>query len=322
MRELRASFLLPIALGLTILLVGAIIAVLAPWSFEISIATFVGLGLLAYLIYYTRGSSWRLRIIAIVLAIPALVGITLGLTSGSMGDLMLGVGITILLLVLHRFFTTPISYRFATRAFSAGDLDEALDLVNKSIAARPNFWESYQLRALIYLSLLNFNMAERDARKALALKPNAHPVLNTLGQVYLAEERFAEAEGAYEQALELAPQYALYEYHLGLSQYRQEKFAQAAEAFAAATQGTLPLEEYDLQATYYLALCLEATGRTEAAQQAMYELRHFRSSIKPLQKRLANQDDYPHLARMRADADGIERQLEALPAATAVSDKS
>ncbi|MEZ4518896.1 MAG: hypothetical protein R3C44_19440 [Chloroflexota bacterium] len=46
--------------------------------------------------------------------------------------------------------TTPISYRMARRRFFAGDMSMALDLVDKSIAARPDFWESYQLRALIF----------------------------------------------------------------------------------------------------------------------------------------------------------------------------
>lgn len=316
-RELGASLLIPIALGLLIFLVGAVVAWLAPWAFNTSITVLIGLGLLAYLVYYTRKASWRLRLTAIILAVPALVGITLGLINGSARDTLIGVGVTLLLLVLQRILSTPISYRAALRAFRQGDSQQALELINKSIGARPDFWESYQLRALIYLSQMRLAPAERDAQKALSLRPDAHPLYNTLGQIYLAEERFEEAAEAYGKALELAPSYALYAYHLGLSQYRQEAYRAAAESFAAATQGTLPLDEYDLQASYYLGRCLEALGEPEAAQKAYEQMAIFHASLKPLKRQVDNQPQYPHMARLHADVADIEQRLGQIETASA-----
>lgn len=291
------------------------IALIAPWSFDISITVFIALALFAYLVYATRDATWRLRLTALLLALPALVGISLGLVNGSARDTMLGVGITVLLLVLQRVFTTPLSYRAARRMFRVGDTEKALELVSKSINARPDFWESYQLRALIHLSHLNLAQAERDAKKAVAVKPKAHPAYNTLGQIYLTEERFAAAEEAYTHALDLAPDLALYEYHLGLSQFRQGKYEEAAASFEAATQGTLPLDEYDLQASYYLGRSLEALGAQREAQTAYREMAIFRASLERLKRQLAEQPAYPHLARRREDVADIAQRLAQMPAA-------
>ena len=190
-----------------------------------------------------------------------------------------------------------------------GDVDGALDLINRSIEARPDFWESYQLRALIYLSLLSFQHAEKDAQTAIELKPSAHPVLNTLGLIYLAQERFAEAEDAYGRALDLAPGYALYLYHLGLSEYRQQKHQDAIESFIAATHGTLPLMEFDLQNAYYLTCALEKMNNEEGAKAAAEQMEKYRDALPPLQRQVANLPDYPHVGQIRADLADIERRL-------------
>jgi Flp pilus assembly protein TadD len=306
---MSTSLLLPIALGLTILLAGVVVAMVAPWSFMNSIAVFIVAVLLIYLIWTTRKAGWRLRILAIVVAIPAIVGIAAGLVNGSVVEPLIGVGVTALLLAAMRFLNTPISYRAAYRNFRAGDMDGALDLISRSIDARPDFWESYQLRALIYLSLLSFGHAERDAKTALELNPKAHPVYNTLGLIYLAQERFAEAEDAYGRALDLAPGYALYLYHLGLSEFRQQKYQDAVNSFIVATQGTLPLREYDLQNAYYLTRSLEEVGNQEGARAAAEQMEKFSDGLAPLKQQVSNLPDYPHVTQIQADLADMERRL-------------
>ena len=307
--QMSTSLLLPIALGLTILFGGVVVALFAPWSFMNSIAFIIVSVLLIYLLWSTRKAGWRLRILAILLALPAIAGIAIGLVNGRIIEPLIGVGVTALLLASLRFFNTPISYRAAYRRFRAGDLDAALDLISRSIEARPDFWESYQLRALIYLSLLSFDHAERDAKAGLELKPKAHPILNTLGLIYLAQERFAEAEDAYGRALDLAPGYALYLYHLGLSEFRQQKYQDAVESFIAATQVTLPLREYDLQNAYYLTRSLEEVGNQEGAQAAAEQMERFRDGLVPLKRQAANLPEYPYADQIRADVTDMERRL-------------
>jgi len=309
-QEMRASLLLPVGITVVVWLAGIGAFLLLPEQFYGLVTVLVGLGLLIFLIIWTRNADKRTRRWAIILAVPALIGIAVGMVYGSATYTMLGVGVTIGLLVVQRIIDTPISFRFARRQFSAGDMDAALDLVSRSIQARPDFWQSYQLRALIYLTLLDFPRAERDARDAIQHNPKAHPAYNTLGQIYLAQNRFAEAEETYDRALDLDPNLALYYYHLGLAQYRQEKFDAAADALASATQATLPLPEYDLQAYYYLARSLEATGDTDLAQQAYDQMVTFADGLYPLQRQLTAQPDYPHLPQMQADAADIEQKLK------------
>jgi Tfp pilus assembly protein PilF len=308
-QEMRASLLLPIGITIVVWLAGIGAYLLLPEQFYGIVTLLVGVGLLIFLTIWTRNADKRTRRWAIILAIPALIGIAFGMVYGSATYAMLGVGVTVGLLVIQRAVDTPISFRFARRQFSVGNTEEALDLVSRSIQARPDFWQSYQLRALIYLTMLDFPRAERDAQEAIQRNPKAHPAYNTLGQVYLAQNRFAEAEEIYDQALDLDPNLALYYYHLGLAQYRQEKYDEAADALASATQATLPLPEYDLQAYYYLACSLDATGDDALAQQANEEMKKFADGLHLLKRQFENQPDYPHLSLMKADVLEMEKSL-------------
>lgn len=309
-RELRFSFVLPVVITLAVWLVGAIVLVIVPRQFNLILALLVGFSLVVYLVYWTRKERRSAQLIAVLFALPALAGITWGMIQGNLGYTFMGVGVTAVLLILQRLLNTPISYRAAYRQWVQGHQEEALDLINRSIAARPDFWQSYQLRALIHLMNMNFHHAERDARTALERKPNAHPVYNTLGQIYLAQNRFAQAEEAYTAALDLAPDYALYNFHLGLSRYRLDKYRPAAEALAAASQGTLPLAEHDVQVYYFLARSLEQIGETAKAQEAWELMARFQEGLAALRRNLENQPDYPHGALLRADVAEMRQRMK------------
>ena len=271
-QEMRTSLLLPVGITFVVWLAGLVAYLLLPGQFYAVVSLLVGLGMLVFLFIWTRNATARVRRLAVLLAVPALVGITLGMVYGSATYTLIGVGVSLALLVLQRIIDTPISFRFASRQFQNGNVEAALDLVNRSINARPDFWQSYQLRAMIYLTRLDFLRAEKDAQAAIERNPKAHPAYNTLGQTYLAEERFAEAAEIYGRALDLAPNYALYHYHLGLAQYRLAQYAAAADSLASATQGTLPIVEYDLQCYYYLGRSLQALGEQELADLAFSEM--------------------------------------------------
>ena len=308
-KELRASLILPIIITLVIWAVGLLLYVVTPGEFNTAVALFISFSLLIFLLYWTRHAEKRLRITAVVIAIPALIGISLGLIRGSARDTLIGVGLTFFFLFLYQLFNTPISYRVAYRRFVAGDMETALDLVNKAIQARPDFWESYQLRALIHLTELDFNRAERSAKEAISRKPNAHPVYNTLGQVYLAEAKFNKAQTIFEKALSLDPSNALYRYHLGLCYYRQAEYRTAAETFMEAISGSLRFLEYELQAHYYLWRCLKALKEAEQAETVHEKMQPFAPGVSLIQDNLANQPDYPHLHYLVKDAADLGKQF-------------
>jgi tetratricopeptide (TPR) repeat protein len=307
--QLRSSFLLPVVIALAIWLIGILVYLITPAAFNTAVSFIIGLSLFLYLLYYTRQARPAVRLLALIFAIPAMVGIALSFSSGSALPLVIGVGLTFLLLVVQRLLDTPISYRVALRHFGQGRMDKAMAMINKAIEARPDFWESWQLRALIHLTNLDFEWAEKDARAAIGLKPNAHPAYNTLGQLYLAQEQFEQAAEIYDQALNLDPDNAIYHYHLGLSCYRQQQFAAAVTALHTAVQRTLPLPEYDLLAHYYLGQSLEQAGQPAAAQIVYEQMAKFKDSLDYLHPQIEQLPPYPHRSQLRADVAALAQMI-------------
>ncbi len=275
------------------------------------VSAIIAVGLVIYLVWYQRRLSLTTseRIFSLLLATPAILGISFGMRDGQALYAITGVSMSLLLLALQRTLTTPFSYRMARRSFDRGNLELALDLVDKAIHNRPGFWESYQLRALIYLSGMQFSQAERDALKALELRPDAHPAYNTLGQLYLARSDYKSAAEAYDKAIDLSPKHALYHYHHGLALYRLGDVRNAAESLAASTRLGLPDAAYELQAYYYLARALERNGEIEKAEEIYADMAQFRPGLETIKNELKHQPDFPELAALRADLRDLEKRL-------------
>lgn len=309
---LRASFFWPVAISVAIWVVGLVIWLFAPGRFDVLVSVLIATGLLIYLIWHQRRLrlTLRERVVALLLLAPAVAGISYGVKEGDAVYAITGVSLTLLLLGLQNILTTPFSYRMAWRNFQRGNLELALDLVDKAIVARPGYWESYQLRALLYLLDLQYDRAEVDARKALSLRSDAHPVYNTLGQIYMASSRYEKAAEAYTQAINLSPIEALYHYFQGLALFRLGEIREAAEALAAATRLGLPDVSFELRAYYYLGRVLEENGETEMAEQIYDEMMVFKPGLEMYKAELRGQVDFPELALLRADMRDMERRLK------------
>ena len=310
--ELRASVVWPVAIAIAIWVAGLIVYSLFPGRFDVLVTGLIAAGLLIYLIWHQRRMSLTAgeRLFSLLLAGPAIAGIAYGMKDGNALYAITGVSLSLLLLSAQRAFTTPFSYRMARRSFMRGNPELALDLVDKAIFARPNFWESYQLRSLIYLSDMQFAQAERDARKALDLRPDAHPVYNTLGQIYLTTSQYDRAVEAYRNAIKLAPKHALYHYYEGLALYRLGDVHESAEALAASTRLGLPDVSFELRAYYYLGVVLERNGETEKAEEVLAEMATFKPGLEMFKAELKGQRDFPELGPMRADVRDIQRRLK------------
>lgn len=311
--ELRNSVVWPVAISAVIWVIGLIIYGIAPGRFDVAVSAIIAVGLVVYLFWYQRRLSITPgeRILSLLLAVPAIAGITFGMIRGQALYAITGVSGSLLLLALQRVVSVPFSYRMARRSFSRGNSELALDLVDKAIDARPRFWESYQLRSLIYLSAMQFNQAERDALKALELRPDAHPVHNTLGQLYMAGGHYERAADAYSKAIDLSPKHALYHFHQGLALYRLGDVREAAEALAASTRLGLPDVTYELQAYYYLTRSLERNGEIEKAEEVSADMVKFRDGLEIIKADLKQQPDFPELAALRADLRDMEKRLAA-----------
>lgn len=309
-KALRASLILPVIITFGILIVGILLFQLVPEAqFNNAFALLAGGGMLAFLAYWTRGANWQIRLIALLLALPALAGIVASVVRGSSQFIVIGVGATFLLLVVQRAFSVPTSYRVASRSFNRGDYEGALNMVNKTIKARPDFAEAFQLRAIIRMIYKQFQQAEEDARRAIALQPTVHTNFNTLGQIYLAESRYQDALETFDKAVALDDTIAINQYHKGLSAYRLGKMQLAAEALSMATKKTLPRIEYDLLAHFYLHKALQTLKQDEVAAEALTALRKFGDGAPRLRQMADNEADYEHILLLRKDVDEIEQLL-------------
>ena len=311
--ELRASLVWPVIIAVAIWLVGLVIWIVVPGRFDTAVSAVIAAGLIIYLGWYQRAlrlTRWE-RLVSMVLAVPAVLGIAYGLIYGQALYAITGVSASLLMLSVQRAFTVPLSYRLARRNFLRGNLEMALDLTDKAIAARPGFWESYQLRALIYLAGMRFGQAERDALKALELRPDAHPVYNTLGQLHLAEANYEKAATAYAKAISLSPKHALYHLYHGMALYRMNNARDAAESLAAATRLGLPVVTFELLAYYYLGRALEGNREVEKAEEIFIDMLAFRDGLDGLKSELAQQPDFPELPHLRSDLRDMERRLAA-----------
>lgn len=310
-RALRASLILPIAISVIVWLVGLVVYLLAPGSrvFNTVIALLIGAGLLVYLTLSLRTAPRRLQIQGLLMAAPALLGITLGLVNGRSRPVVIGVGVTFLLLAAQRALNVPFSYRAAWRHFQQQQYESALTLINKSIAARPDFAESYQLRALIRLVFQQPAAALRDIQQAIQLQPRTHPFYNTLGQIHLSQGDYPAAQAAYEEALALNPDLSMYHYHLGLCALRQGQHRAAAAAFATAQRKGTPTLTTELLTHFYLGLCLEKINEPALAAEAYAKMAQFAEGVPDLTAQVEAQPETPLATALAADLPVLRARL-------------
>ena len=309
-KALRASLILPIVISLGVLFFGWLLFQFIPESqFDTALAIMLGGGLIIFLLYWTRTANWQLRLLGLLFALPALAGITTGLTQGKSRFIVIGVGATFLLLIIQRVFQMPTSYLIASNQFQKGNYEHALRLINKSLDARPDFPESYQLRASIRMIYKQFAKAEQDAKKAIALQPQMHGNFNTLGQIYLAEGKYALAYEMFDKAVAIDETIAMNQYHKGLTAYRMGNFKLAAEALSISTKKTLPLIEYDLLAHFYLGQTLTQLKQLELAETAVETMQKFSDGLPYVEEMVANQSEFDHIVQMRQEIVELKRML-------------
>jgi type IV pilus assembly protein PilF len=90
--------------------------------------------------------------------------------------------------------------------FSRGQTDTALEEVKRSIAAKPDLAEAYNLQGLIYAALNEDGLAESSFARALAINPRDGQTLHNQGWFLCQRDRFAEAQAQFAAALAI-PQY-------------------------------------------------------------------------------------------------------------------
>jgi len=98
-------------------------------------------------------------------------------------------------------------YSDALRAFSAGRMDKALELVTRSVAENPDFDQAYLLRGFLYFKHGQYDKAITDFDKVIALTPNIAKAYAGRGMCYSIKNQFNAAITDLTQALQLNPSF-------------------------------------------------------------------------------------------------------------------
>jgi tetratricopeptide (TPR) repeat protein len=107
--------------------------------------------------------------------------------------------------VQEKEFRTRQLFSDALSAFSAGHMDEALELLTRSIAENPAFYQSYLLRGFLYLKQGEYDKAIPNFDKVITLTPDSAKAYAGRGICYSNKNRFKAAITDLTRALQLNP---------------------------------------------------------------------------------------------------------------------
>lgn len=154
--------------------------------------------------------------------------------------------------------------RLAILYFQDGKNSIALDEVKQAIAADPNWFESYNMRGLIYLRTSEFALADASFQKALSINSVSSEVKHNYGVLLCKQKRVPEAIAMFKAALSNPaygqPSNTLMEQ--GMCQLNADQKTEAEASFMRSfeTDAGNPVS------TYYLALLMFQRGESVRAQ--------------------------------------------------------
>jgi len=117
----------------------------------------------------------------------------------------------------------------------AGQLDEAVGLYERVLAADPGHAEAHRLLGLLSIQRGQTGEAERRLREAIRLAPDSAKAYDNLAVVLHAQKRDDEALPALRKAVELAPANELFLVNLGNLLGELNRRAEAIDAFRRAS---------------------------------------------------------------------------------------
>jgi type IV pilus assembly protein PilF len=148
-----------------------------------------------------------------------------------------------------------IRLELALGYFNNGQTNIALDELKQSIQIDPNFFESHNLRGLLYMRLNDLNLAEESFQRALVLNPRAATVQHNYGWLLCRQRRYADSSRYFMMALD-DPMYAERAktwMALGLCQMEagQQKNAEASLLRSFEMDPNNPIVAYNLALVFF-----------------------------------------------------------------------
>lgn len=272
-----------------------------------------------FIILFLGETFWVLRIRptarrqVIQHLLPAHTGILIvmvGLVTNQRPLIFSGLGITVGIVLAQWLLRLPPYYRAADKRFRVGDLNNALNLINKSIQARPNSAEAYYLRSLIHLALRRPIKAEQDARKAIQIKPHSPTGFRAMGQIFYLRGFYSQAKEAFAEALTLNPGNPLLLCDLGQTCFRLGQQEEAIENLKLAAFNRLT-DACNLSIHYYLGRSFEDLGQEDQADEAFETMKRFRRGLEKLEEQYNYwPDDLPEMQLAQGDLEDMKELLE------------
>jgi len=219
-----------------------------------------------------------------------------------------------------RFTLLPPHLHRAARQYQRGNLEEALELTEQSIAARPERWESHYLRALIKFNSADLKGAELSARQTIDLNPEEAAAHLILGQIAFAQGQYADARRSFLEALQNGGKLGVHQYHAGAAAYRADDCEETIPRLELALRLGIDNPQLMLLAKFYLADCLQRTGETDAAEEYFSQLPDHSRELESLRRDLHIVPDYPERTALSNDVQTIARYVPADPLSENTSD--
>lgn len=143
-----------------------------------------------------------------------------------------------------------VRLELASAYFARGQSATALDEVKLALAAKPDLFEAFNLRGLVYASMGEQRLAEESFQRALQLNPRDADTLHNLGWFLCQQGRFDDGERMFAQAL-AQPQYVAAVRTLfaqGVCHARAGRWADAERALSRSYEldPTSPITAYNL----------------------------------------------------------------------------
>lgn len=204
-----------------------------------------------------------------------------------------------------RFLLLPPHLHRAARRYQKGDLEGAMVLTKKSIAARPDRWESHYLQALIAFNSSQLSEAEQSARRAVELKPDEAAAHLVLGQVYFAQGRYEPARESFLEAVGAGGNAGIHQYHAAAAAYRSGDCEEAIPRLELALRLGIDNPQLVLLAKYYLADCHRRAGEEEMAHDYYSQLSEHTGELENLRRDLQMVPDYPERTALSKDVEAI-----------------
>jgi tetratricopeptide (TPR) repeat protein/S1-C subfamily serine protease len=116
------------------------------------------------------------------------------------------------------------------------DFDQAIPLLEKAIAANPNFMKAHSELGFAYVEKQLYDQAIPHLRKAIELDPKQATAHNNLGAAFNGKGLYDEAISCYQKAIELEPKYAAAHANLGVAYNAKRLYGQAIPCFEKALE--------------------------------------------------------------------------------------